>query len=43
MANVAFEDLSGASTPVTGNPYDGLITASGDDPVGTTDIGAERY
>jgi hypothetical protein len=34
MANVAFEDLSGASTPVTSNPYDGLITASGDDPVG---------
>lgn len=27
MAKVAIEDLSGASTPVTENPYDGLINA----------------
>jgi len=31
MAKVAFEDLSGASTPVTSNPYDGLIQATGND------------
>lgn len=27
MAKVAIEDLSGAQTPVTSNPYDGLINA----------------
>lgn len=33
MAKVAFEDLSGTSTPVTSNPYDGLINACHNDPV----------
>lgn len=33
MAKVAFEDLSGTSTPVTSNPYDGLILACHGDPV----------
>ena len=33
MAKVAIEDLSGASTPVTANPYDGLINAVEGDPV----------
>lgn len=33
MANVAVEDLSGTSIPVTANPYDGLINASHGDPV----------
>ncbi|ERF73733.1 hypothetical protein EPUS_00987 [Endocarpon pusillum Z07020] len=28
MAKVAIEDLSGHTTPVTGNPYDGLISAT---------------
>ena len=28
MAKVAIEDLSGHTTPVTGNPYDALITAA---------------
>ena len=27
MAKIAIEDLSGATTPVTANPYDGLIHA----------------
>jgi hypothetical protein len=32
-----FEDLSGASTPVTGdNPYQDLIAACHDDPVSST-------
>jgi hypothetical protein len=34
MAKVAIEDLSGTTTPVTSNPYDGLISACHDDPVG---------
>jgi hypothetical protein len=34
MAKVAFEDLSGASTPVTSNPFDGLLNACNNDPVG---------
>jgi hypothetical protein len=34
MAKVAIEDLSGHTTPVTGNPYDGLISATNDDSVG---------
>ncbi|HEU0049945.1 MAG TPA: hypothetical protein VFQ43_20315 [Nitrososphaera sp.] len=33
MAKVAIEDLSGTTTPVTSNPYDGLISACHDDPV----------
>lgn len=33
MANVVFEDLSGVSTPVGGNPYESLIKATDDDPV----------
>jgi hypothetical protein len=33
MAKVAIEDLSGTTTPVTSNPYDGLIIACHDDPV----------
>ena len=33
MAKVAIEDLSGASTPVTANPYDGLINAVDGDSV----------
>lgn len=33
MAKVAFEDLSGTSTPLSGNPYDGLINACHDDAV----------
>jgi len=32
MAKVAFEDLSGASTPLSSNPYDGLINACHGDP-----------
>jgi vesicle-fusing ATPase len=32
MAKVAIEDLSGTTTPVTSNPYDGLITATKGDP-----------
>ncbi|RMZ85273.1 hypothetical protein DV738_g175, partial [Chaetothyriales sp. CBS 135597] len=32
MAKVAIEDLSGVSTPVTSNPYDGLIQATDNDP-----------
>ena len=32
MAKVAIEDLSGTTTPVTSNPYDGLITATNRDP-----------
>jgi hypothetical protein len=32
MAKVAIEDLSGTTTPVTSNPYDGLITATNGDP-----------
>jgi len=32
MANVAFEDLSGTSTPITANPFDGLINACHGDP-----------
>ncbi|OQU94110.1 hypothetical protein CLAIMM_00519 isoform 2 [Cladophialophora immunda] len=32
MAKVDFEDLSGTSTPVTANPFDGLINASHGDP-----------
>ncbi|EXJ56486.1 hypothetical protein A1O7_06830 [Cladophialophora yegresii CBS 114405] len=32
MAKVAFEDLSGTSTPATPNPYDGLIIACNGDP-----------
>lgn len=32
MAKVAVEDLSGTSTPVTANPYDGLIQACNNDP-----------
>ncbi|KAL2444365.1 hypothetical protein ABEF95_016430 [Exophiala dermatitidis] len=32
MANIPFEDLSGASTPATSNPYDGLINACHGDP-----------
>lgn len=35
MAKVAIEDLSGASTPVTANPYDGLINAVDGDRVRT--------
>ncbi len=35
MAKIAIEDLSGASTPVTANPYDGLINAVDGDPVRT--------
>ena len=34
MAKVAIEDLSGTSTPVTNNPYDGIIQATDNDPVG---------
>lgn len=34
MAKVAFEDLSGTTTPLTENPYDGLIQAADNDPVG---------
>lgn len=34
MAKVAFEDLSGTTTPQTDNPYDGLIQATDNDPVG---------
>jgi hypothetical protein len=33
MAKVVFEDLSGTSTPVTSNPFDGLINATEGDPV----------
>lgn len=33
MAQIAIEDLSGTNTPVTSNPYDGLITATKGDPV----------
>jgi len=33
MANIAYEDLSGTSTPVTTNPYDGIIQACKNDPV----------
>jgi hypothetical protein len=33
MAKVAIEDLSGHTTPVTGNPYDGLISATNNDSV----------
>ena len=33
MAKVAIEDLSGASTPVTANPYDGLINVVDGDTV----------
>jgi len=36
MAKVAVEDLSGTSTPVTSNPYDGLISACNNDPVRKT-------
>ncbi|OAP63986.1 hypothetical protein AYL99_03213 [Fonsecaea erecta] len=32
MAKVDFEDLSGTSTPVTANPFDGLINACHGDP-----------
>ena len=32
MAKIAIEDLSGTTTPVTSNPYDGLITATNGDP-----------
>ncbi|KAI1612135.1 RNA ligase/cyclic nucleotide phosphodiesterase [Exophiala viscosa] len=32
MAKVVYEDLSGTSTPVTGNPYEGLINACHGDP-----------
>jgi vesicle-fusing ATPase len=32
MAKVAIEDLSGTTTPVTSNPYDGLISATKGDP-----------
>ncbi|KIW20915.1 hypothetical protein PV08_01494 [Exophiala spinifera] len=32
MAKVDFQDLSGASTPTTSNPFDGLIIACHDDP-----------
>ena len=32
MAHIAIEDLSGTTTPVTSNPYDGLITATKGDP-----------
>lgn len=34
MAKVTFEDLSGTTTPVTSNPYDGLISATQGDPAG---------
>ncbi|RMZ88424.1 hypothetical protein DV736_g4338, partial [Chaetothyriales sp. CBS 134916] len=33
MAKVTIEDLSGPSTPVTSNPYDGLIQATDNDPM----------
>jgi hypothetical protein len=33
MANIVYEDLSGVSTPVGGNPYDALIKATNEDPV----------
>lgn len=33
MANIPIKDLSGTVTPVTSNPYDGLISACHDDPV----------
>ena len=36
MAKVAFEDLSGTSTPVSSNPYDGLINACHGEPVRIT-------
>jgi hypothetical protein len=35
MAKVAFEDLSGTSTPVTSNPFDGLLNSCDDNPVRT--------
>lgn len=33
MAKIAYEDFSGTSTPVTANPYDGIIEACNNDPV----------
>ncbi len=33
MAKIAYEDFSGTSTPVTANPYDGIIEACKNDPV----------
>ncbi len=36
MAKVAIEDLSGHTTPVIGNPYDGLISATNDNSVWRT-------
>jgi hypothetical protein len=33
MAKVAIEDLSGHTTPVTGNPYNSLINTTNNDPV----------
>jgi hypothetical protein len=36
MAKVDFEDLSGTATPITSNPFDGLINACHGDPVRTT-------
>ncbi|KAK5940879.1 hypothetical protein PMZ80_007296 [Knufia obscura] len=32
MAKIAYEDFSGTSTPVTANPYDGIIEACNNDP-----------
>lgn len=36
MAKVDFEDLSGTSTPITANPFDGLINACHGEPVRLT-------
>lgn len=39
-ASYTFDDLSGAGASQSGNPYDGLIDACGNDPVGHGDSGA---
>jgi hypothetical protein len=36
MAKVDIEDLSGNTTPVNGNPYDGLISATNNNSVWLT-------
>ena len=33
MAKIAYEDFSGTTTPVTSNPYDGIIHACNNNPV----------